>query len=138
MEGKFVFLTHKSPLPCAEAPTKIFSIFCNRLGNNGLFVVRTSSDRLIDFNGEVARFDTMRTTRSICFIEGALPLANAVYWLEKGHPKPLFLLTNLDLGYEACHYYKRRFKIETLFKHLKSAGFYLHKTRLNALKNWQT
>jgi hypothetical protein len=39
-------------------------------------------------------------------------------------------LTNLDLGYEACHYYKRRFKIETLFKHLKSAGFYLHKTRL--------
>ena len=98
--------------------------------NNWLFVVRTSSDRLIDFNGEVARFDTMRTTRSICFIEGALPFANAVYWLEKGHPKPLFLLTNLDLGYEACHYYKRRFKIETLFKHLKSAGFYLHKTRL--------
>jgi hypothetical protein len=98
--------------------------------NKWLFVVRTSSDRLIDFDGEVARFDTMRTTRSIYFIEGALPLANAVYWLEKGHPKPIFLLTNLDLGYEACHYYKRRFKIETLFKHLKSAGFYLHKTRL--------
>lgn len=31
MEGKFVFLTHKSPLPCAKARTKIFSIFCNRL-----------------------------------------------------------------------------------------------------------
>ncbi|MFN0014068.1 MAG: hypothetical protein ACKVU2_05920 [Saprospiraceae bacterium] len=39
-------------------------------------------------------------------------------------------MTNLDLGYEACQYYKRRFKIETLFKHLKPAGFYLHKTRL--------
>lgn len=98
--------------------------------NNWLFVVRTSSDRLIDFDEEVARFDTMRTTSSIYFIEGALPLANAVYWLGKGHPKPIFLLTNLDLGYDACHYYKRRFKIETLFKHLKSAGFYLHKTRL--------
>ena len=94
------------------------------------FVVRTSFDRLIDFDGEVARFDSIQTTRSICFILGALPLANAVYWWEKGHPKPLFLLTNLELGYEACHYYKRRFKIETLFKHLKSAGFYLHKTRL--------
>lgn len=94
------------------------------------FVVRTSSDRLIDFDGEIARFDTLLTTRSICFIQGALPLANAVYWQEKGHPKPLFLLTNLELGYQACHYYKRRFKIETLFKHLKSAGFYLHKTRL--------
>lgn len=95
-----------------------------------LFVVRTSSDRLIDFDGEIARFDSMQTTRHICFIPGALPLANAVYWRGKGHSKPLFLLTNLDLGYEACRYYKRRFKIETLFRHLKSAGFYLHKTRL--------
>lgn len=98
--------------------------------NHWSFVVRTSSDRLIDFDGEVARFDSMQTTRSICFIEGALPLANAVYWRGKGHSKPLFLLTNLELGYEACQYYKRRFRIETLFKHLKSAGFYLHKTRL--------
>ncbi|MBX2890695.1 MAG: transposase [Saprospiraceae bacterium] len=102
--------------------------------NGWLFVVRTSSDRLIDFDGEVARFDSLRTTRSICFIGGALPLANAVYWRGKGHSKPLFLLTNLELGHEACHYYKRRFKIETLFKHLKSAGFYLHKTRLKCPK----
>lgn len=94
------------------------------------FVVRTSSDRQIDFNGEVARFDSVQTTLSIFFIPDALPLANAVYWKGKRHSKPLFLLTNMDLGYEACHYYKRRFKIETLFKHLKSGGFYLHKTRL--------
>lgn len=98
--------------------------------NQWLFVVRTSSDRLIDFDGEVARFDSIQTTQRVCFIQGALPMANAVYWHEKGHPKPLFLLTNLELGYEACHYYKLRFKIETLFKHLKSAGFFLHKTRL--------
>lgn len=95
-----------------------------------IFVVRTSSDRQIDFNGEVARFDSIQTTRSICFIPDALPRANAVYWRGKGHSKPLFLLTNMDLGYEACHYCKLRFKIETLFKHLKSGGFYLHKTRL--------
>lgn len=100
------------------------------LDNHWSFVVRTSSDRLIDFDGEIARFDSMQTTHRICFIQGALPLANAVYWRGKGHSKPLFLLTNLDLGYEACHFYKRRFKIETLFKHLKSAGFYIHKTRL--------
>mgnify|MGYP002867963583 CR=1 FL=1 len=98
--------------------------------NHWMFVVRTSSDRLIDFGGELARFDSIQTTRPICFIEGALPLANAVYWHDKRHTKPLFLLTNLELGYEACQFYKRRFKIETLFKHLKSAGFYLHKTRL--------
>jgi hypothetical protein len=98
--------------------------------NHWAFVVRTSSDRLIDFGDEVARFDSLQTTRSICFIPGALALANAVYWRGKGYSKPLFLLTNLELSYEACQYYKRRFKIETLFKHLKSAGFYIHKTRL--------
>jgi hypothetical protein len=27
MEGKFVFLTHKSPRPCTKARTKIFLIF---------------------------------------------------------------------------------------------------------------
>lgn len=98
--------------------------------NDWLFVVRTSSDRLIDFDGEIARFDSIQTTRSVCFIESALPKANAVYWKGKKHTKPIFLLTNMELGYEACNYYKRRFKIETLFKHLKSAGFYLHKTRI--------
>lgn len=98
--------------------------------NGWIFVVRTSTDRLIDFDGEVARFDSLRTTRSICFIPDALRRVNAVFWHARGHQKPLFLLTNLELGEEACHYYKRRFKIETLFKHLKSAGFYLHKTRL--------
>jgi len=98
--------------------------------NNWEFVVRTSSDRLIDFGGETARFDSLCTDRTICFIPGALRLANAVFWHQKPYKKPLFLLTNLELGEMACRYYKRRFKIETLFKHLKSAGFYLHKTRL--------
>jgi hypothetical protein len=35
-----------------------------------------------------------------------------------------------DLGEMACHYYKRRFQIETMFKQLKSKGFQLHQTRL--------
>lgn len=98
--------------------------------NQWSFVLRTSCSRLVDFGGEVARFDSIRTTHRICFIPGALPLANAVYWHGKKHDKPLFLLTSLELGYEACDYYRKRFKIETLFKHLKSAGFYLHKTRI--------
>ena len=98
--------------------------------NHWSFVVRTSCDRQIDFNGESARFDSIRTSRRIFFIPDALPLANAVYWHGKKYVKPLFLLTNFELGQDACDYYRRRFKIETLFKHLKSAGFYLHKTRL--------
>jgi hypothetical protein len=70
MEGKFVFLTHKSTRPCTKARTKIFLSFYKK-----------------------------------------------------------FYLTFKKVNY-ASNYYKRRFKIETLFKHLKSAGFYLHKTRL--------
>ena len=100
------------------------------IDNHWIFVLRTSSDRLVDFGGEVARFDSLLTTHTILFIPDALPLANAVYWRGKGHKKPLFLLTNLELAKEACLYYKRRFKIESLFKNLKSAGFSLHKTRL--------
>lgn len=100
------------------------------VGRGWQFVTRTACDRHIDFGGEVARFDSIQTTRGIVFIPSALPMANGVFWHGKGHKKPLFLLTNMELGQEACDYYKRRFKIETLFKHLKSAGFHLDKTRL--------
>lgn len=55
-----------------------------------LFVVRTSSDRLLDFDGEVARFDSLQTTRSICFLQGALPLANSVYWKSKKNTQSPF------------------------------------------------
>ncbi len=60
----------------------------------------------------------------------ALPQANAVYWCEKGYSRPIFLLTNMASAQEAYRYYKRRFRIEFMFKHLKSGGFHLHKTRL--------
>ena len=59
-----------------------------RFDNNWEFVVRTSSDRLIDFGGETARFDSLRTTHSICFIPNALRLANAVFWHAKSYKKP--------------------------------------------------
>lgn len=94
------------------------------------FVLRTSGSRIIDFGGETARFETMRHVRGKIFIPSATPLANAVYWHAQDFKKPLLLLTNMELAEMACLYYKRRFKIETLFKHLKSGGFNLHKTRL--------
>lgn len=31
----------------------------------------------------------------------------------------------------ACHYYKKRFKIETLFGDLKSRGFNIHRTKVS-------
>ena len=68
----------------------------------------------------------------IVFWEDACDGDNAVYWLGKGHQEPTFLLTNMDLGEMACDYYSKRFKIETLFKQLKSAGFRLHQSKVKS------
>ncbi len=94
------------------------------------FVLRTSADRQVDFGRQKGRFDGLKSRKRMVFIPQALPQANAVYWHEKGYSTPIFLLTNMPSAQEACRYYKRCFGIEFMFKHLKSTGFHLHKTRL--------
>ncbi len=58
-------------------------------------------------------------------------MAFRLLWKLREFNTPIPLLTNMDLGQMACKYYKRRFKIETMFKQLKSAGFQLHKSMLD-------
>lgn len=101
-------------------------------GQKWEFVLRTSCDRQVDCGGETARIDSLSPPKghSTLFLPHAVDGANAVCWHEKRFEKPIFLLTNMDLGKMACRYYKKRFKIETMFKQLKSKGFQLHKTQL--------
>jgi hypothetical protein len=104
------------------------------------FVLRTSKDRKIDCGGELAQLQTVVPPEGeeIFFIEDACDGDNAVYWHSKGYKDPIFLFTNMDLGPMACDYYRRRFKIETLFKFFKSGGFKIHKTKIvemNKLNN---
>jgi len=97
------------------------------------YVLRTSIDRQIDFGGEQGRIDQLLPLlddRSVAFIENGCGISHAVLWKAKGFEHPIPLLTNMELGQMACQYYKRRFKIETLFKQLKSAGFQLQKSML--------
>jgi hypothetical protein len=54
-----------------------------------------------------------------------------IAWWEVGYQHPIFLVTNLDLPEEACHWYRRRFRIETFFSDQKSRGFHLHKSHLH-------
>jgi hypothetical protein len=54
-----------------------------------------------------------------------------VAWWDKGYDDPLFLVTNLELAEEACHWYKRRYRIETLFSDKKSRGFHIDKSHLS-------
>lgn len=99
---------------------------------NWEFVLRTSKDRKVDCGGELAQLQTIVPPQGeeIYFIEDACDGDNAVYWHCKKYKDPIFLLTTMDLGPMACDYYRRRFKIETLFKFLKSAGFKIHKTKV--------
>lgn len=50
---------------------------------------------------------------------------------KRGHKDPLYLVSNLDLWQEAYHWYKKRFRIETLFSDQKSRGFYLGHSHLS-------
>jgi hypothetical protein len=56
---------------------------------------------------------------------------NLVGWWSSRYEGPLYLVTNLDNGYQACRYYRRRFQIETFFSDQKSRGFHLHKSHLS-------
>jgi Transposase DDE domain len=93
------------------------------------FVLRTSLDRKVDCGGEQAPLGALCPAmgEEAVFLPDACQGDNAVLWWARGFERPVPLLTNMDLGQMACEYYRRRFKVETLFKQLKSAGFHLHK-----------
>lgn len=99
---------------------------------NWEFVLRTARDRQIDCGcGEIARIDTIHNLNDdIIFIEDACEGDNAILWHSSEYDDPIPLLTNMDLGEMACCYYKKRFKIELLFKQMKSAGFNVHKSKI--------
>jgi hypothetical protein len=54
-----------------------------------------------------------------------------IAWWAKEAAKPLYLVTNLELAEEACHWYRKRFHIETFFSDQKSRGFQLHKSHIS-------
>ncbi|HMQ49526.1 MAG TPA: hypothetical protein PKA70_18815 [Saprospiraceae bacterium] len=98
------------------------------------YVLRTSLDRQIDCSGEYARIDSLLPLlqrRKLIFMEFACGVSHAILWKDRGFNDPIPLLTNMELGEMACRYYKRRFKIETMFRQLKSAGFQLQASMLN-------
>jgi len=55
---------------------------------------------------------------------------NVISWWGARYEEPIFLVTNLDNPYDACRYYRRRFRIETFFSDQKSRGFHIHKSHL--------
>jgi hypothetical protein len=100
------------------------------------FVLRTSLDRKIEDHGEMVSIEKLSVWpgQESIFVESALYGYNAVLWHYKKYEYPIPLLTNMDLGEMACAYYERRFRIELMFKQFKSAGFNVHKCRVQGQK----
>ncbi len=102
------------------------------------YVCRTAKNAVIFEHGErfslqdvcPARGHTVGLT-GVHFTEAAYGPVLAVAWWGKDYQDPIYLVTNLPLAEEACHWYRLRFRIETFFSDQKSRGFHLHKSHLS-------
>jgi hypothetical protein len=103
-----------------------------------LFACRTSKNRLLIENEEQFAFQQIDPGFEDYFRIPDVVLKNypdvqchAVLWWQKTYEGPVYLFTNIDPAYEATYWYKKRFKIETMFSDKKSRGFYLHKSHIS-------
>ena len=65
------------------------------------------------------------------FTKTAEVVLNVIGWWASRYDEPIFLVTNLPNAYQACRYYRRRFRIETFFSDQKSRGVHIHKSHLS-------
>jgi hypothetical protein len=101
------------------------------------YACRTASNAILNDGKEFA-FQELLLRPGMCLhIENVLftrqcygPVL-AVAWWRKGYEEPIYLISNMDLREEVCHWYQKRFKIETFFSDQKSRGFNLHKSHLS-------
>ena len=64
------------------------------------------------------------TSRTCCSRSKLMAQCSLILWWERRYAEPIYLVTNLDLVAEACHWYRRRMRIETFFSDQKSRGFH--------------
>ena len=95
--------------------------------NGWLFVLRTSKNRILVEQGEafclyqvaVGKRQHFRIPQ-VHFAENDDLIFDAVIWWKKQYQEPIYLVTNIELAPEATYWYKKRFKIETMFSDKKS------------------
>jgi len=68
--------------------------------------------------------------KQVGFTQTSTVTLNVIGWWGSGYEEPIFLITNMANAYEACKYYRRRFRIETFFSDQKSRGFHIHQSHL--------
>jgi hypothetical protein len=103
------------------------------------YVVRTAKSSLVHLDGLRFALSDLPVEPDKCFVlENVLftqdaaygPLLALAYW-GLGYEEPIYLLSNLADAELATAYYKRRYRLETLFSDQKSRGFHIHKSHLS-------
>jgi len=101
------------------------------------YVCRTAKNVQLGDEDEVFSFQEVNVQRGECipvpdvtFTLQAYGPILAVAWWKAHYPEPIYLVTNMDLAEEACHWYAKRFCIEAFFSDQKSRGFNLHKSHI--------
>ena len=101
------------------------------------YVCRTAHNTIINDDGDQFKLSDISLSPGDCIDMPDVAMTHAAYgpvlaivWWRKGYDAPLYLVSNMDCVAEACHVYRRRFRIETFFSDQKSRGFNLHKSHL--------
>jgi len=102
------------------------------------YACRTSSNTIL-YDGEEFSFQDLVLQPGMCLGIAEVTFTRqrygpllAVAWWRRNYQEPIYLVSNFDLVEEVCHWYPRRFKIETFFSDQKSRGFNLHKSHLSS------
>lgn len=104
------------------------------------YVLRTAKDTLLtNQDQEIFQPKKLDVGDSSCTFIPDCQLSSQVkthfvFWHERAFKDPVCLLTNQEIGQMAIGYYRKRFKIETLFKDFKSDGFNLQKSKMTKPK----
>ena len=105
---------------------------------NWAWGMRTACDTQICTEGEWLTLSTLavhpgqRTAiPEVQFTRAAFGPVQTIVWWGRRFKEPLYLVTNLELADEACYWYRRRYRIETLFSDQKSRGFHIHQSHLS-------
>jgi hypothetical protein len=102
------------------------------------YVCRTAKNAQLTQDHETFPFEQVQVQAGECIslpqvkhTEKQYGPVHAIAWWRKGEKKPIYLVTNMALAQEACHFYAKRFRIETFFSDQKSRGFHLHKSHIS-------
>ena len=102
------------------------------------FVVRTACSSRICIGTHEQSLADVGVTKGSCFTFNqakftakAFAPVTAIAWWDKAYDEPIYLISSLENSRDACQYYKKRFRLETLFSDKKSRGFHIHKSHLS-------